>query len=101
MMHDVFDWDNLHRRFALQALWRDEQSKCIRLQSGNSAFGVLVLMDRDNRQRVVFEVDPGLGFRCRGGVELPVAGLRIWQVLDDDGTKHDLRSATVHVPPRG
>jgi hypothetical protein len=50
--------------------------------------------------RVLFEADPANGFRCRGGVELPIAGLRIWQVIDDSGVTHDLRNEDVHVLPR-
>lgn len=100
-LHDLFDWSGLEQRFALNQHW-PANIQVLRIDSGKDG-SVMAICNgwyTAVSRQLVFESDPSLGFRCRGGVELPVAGLRIWQVIDDDRTTHDLRGEEVHVLPR-
>ncbi|MCI0681051.1 MAG: hypothetical protein L0Y71_03015 [Gemmataceae bacterium] len=109
-IRELFDWSSLNARFPLAKLWASDRLQCVR--RGNEKHSCLAIweaaswdasnFDPENRDapRILFESDPSLGYRSRGGVELPVAGLRIWQVLDDAGRRHDLRQEQVVAPPR-
>lgn len=99
LLFESFDWGALCKRFAVQSVWQDQQLLCSRLDYGSGAWNCLVLED-DRQNRLSFETDPSRGFRVRAGVELPVAGLRIWFVRDDHGQEHDLRNEELYVLPR-
>jgi hypothetical protein len=95
---DVFDWTAVWSRFALEGLRRGPRSLA-RIKLGPDP-GVLALVDDAAVPRVLFESDPSAGYGCRGGVEFPRRGLRIWHVRDDHGGLHDLRNEDlrVHAP---
>ena len=94
-LRELFDWSSLCRRFVLDDLWNSERLRCVRVVWGGS--GSAMTLQDDTSCRVLFEADPSQGFRSRGGVELPVAGLRIWEVRDDRGERYDLRGELVYV----
>ena len=101
-LRELFDWESLMPRFHVEKLWQMRRPQWLRVSAGNQA---TVLVARDAfagaaPPRLVFEADPTRGYRCRGGVELPVAGLRIWRLCDDDEREHDLRGEDVRVLPR-
>jgi hypothetical protein len=106
-LRQLFDWDSLNRRFHLDELWQSPRVQCLRVPSGGQG-AVMAIFDGciwkyrqpDLARRILFESDPVRGFRSRGGVELPRAGLRIWTVRDDDGREDDLRGEVFHVLPR-
>lgn len=104
-LKELFDWESLNARFPLAKLWTSNRLQCFR--RGSEKYSCLAIWDRlafdlDTLEspRILFESDPSLGYRSRGGVELPVAGLRIWQVRDDAVQFHDLRKQQVIVLPR-
>jgi hypothetical protein len=99
-LRELFDWNSLQSRFSLDNLWKRATLRCMRVAVGRSSVMAISkgALDAD-QPRILFETDPAQGFRSRGGVELPVAGLRIWEVRDDDGVVHDLRRETVVVLP--
>ncbi|MCS7046215.1 MAG: hypothetical protein NZO58_07655 [Gemmataceae bacterium] len=106
LLRTCFDWSVLERRFQLQRLWSGATFRCLRLVCGTDQSVVVISADVDagrgaqSGPRLLLEADPGLGYRNRGGLELPVAGLRIWAVRDDNGADHDLRGEEVRVLPR-
>lgn len=97
-LRELFYWDDLQRRFLLDELWQSPHLQWLRVPAGHQ--GTVMMVCLATVSRMVLETDPSRGFRCRGGVELPAAGLRIWQVTDDNGKVHDLRSDVVYVLPR-
>ena len=100
LLRASFDWDALDRRFPLKQLWQHPRLKCVRA-AGPGDYSVMTIWDDSWEDlRLKFESDPSQGYRSRGGVELPVAGLRIWMVRDDDAGEHDLRGENVYVGPR-
>jgi hypothetical protein len=92
---DVFDWRVIWQRFALEE-FRRKVRWLVRLKLGAEP-GVLALLDKEAVPRILFECDPAAGYRCRGGVEFPRAGLRVWHVRDDYAQNHDLRNEDVRV----
>lgn len=102
-LQELFRWERLEQRFGVGNFWHANTGLLVlRLPAARSG-SVMVLREassRDGRPRLIFEADPSRGFRSRGGVELPVAGLRIWLVRDDRAQEHDLRGEVVHVAPR-
>ncbi len=98
----AFDWEAVRARFDLESLGEPSAKLlCLRVPARQGS--VMVIGDAGKAAaapRLVFESDPSLGYRIRGGVELPVAGLRIWKVRDRFEREHDLRSEEVHVRPR-
>lgn len=92
---DVFDWRPVWQRFALEEFRRNVHW-LVRLKLGADP-GVLALLDSHAVPRILFESDPGAGYECRGGIEFPRAGLRVWHLRDDRGRRHDLRNADVRV----
>jgi hypothetical protein len=104
-LKEFFDWDSLNDRCPVANLWQSRRLQCFRRGSDQRnclAIWDEAVFDLENlgAPRILFESDPSVGYRSRGGVELPVAGLRIWQVRDDTGRIHDLRTETVMVRPR-
>jgi hypothetical protein len=101
-LRTFFEWDALARRFQLEKLWQSAGLLVLRVPSGKheSVLAIWENTPQAGNPRLVFESDPSRGYRSRGGVELPVAGLRIWEVRDDAGRRHDLRGEDVHVAPR-
>jgi len=98
---ELFDWSALRQRFLLEELWQSTSWRVLRLAIGQSSAMAICTGALDGGvTRVLFETDPAAGFRSRCGIELPVAGLRLWQVVDDVGQVHDLRGEEVHVLPR-
>ena len=94
-LFQIFDWTDVWRNFELETL-RQTLRWIVRLKLGANP-GVMALVDGGGVPRLLFESDPSEGYGCRGGVEFPRAGLRIWHVRDDAGRLHDLRMANVRV----
>jgi hypothetical protein len=94
----LFEWEPLQKQFSLTWLSQSECMVCSRRIWSAGRNGMTI--ENNWGKRVDFESDPSRGFRCRGGVELPVAGLRIWRLLDDEGVCRDFREQEVKVLPR-
>ena len=58
---------------------------------GEGSEAVLAMYDATYRKRLEMTVDASQGFSCRGGVEMPVAGLRVARVWDERAV--EMRSA--------
>jgi hypothetical protein len=90
---EAFDWRPVYERFGLADLAGSRWLVRLKLENQD----MMALLDSQRRPRVLFDSDPAQGYRCRGGVETPRAGLRLWHVRDDTGQGHDLRGEHVRV----
>ncbi|GEM_PF-773515 len=92
-----FDWEPLRRRFSIASLWQARRRWCGRVGVGGQ---LCMWLLAETNAGIRFEADPTWGYRCRRGVELPVAGLRILGVQEDDGQQHDLTCEELRIMPR-
>jgi hypothetical protein len=91
---EMFDFGELTRRFDLG--WLTAHSSVLVARTPNNT---LALYDHDYRRRLEFAVSPG-GYKSRAGIEWPVAGLIVLEVVDtlSDGLRvHDLRASPAKV----
>jgi hypothetical protein len=70
-----------------------EKSLLVRLQA-EGAQTVLAWYDGKLRKRLEMSTDPSQGFFTRGGREMPVGGLRVTRIWDEDG---EARQVDIHI----
>jgi hypothetical protein len=89
----TFDWRPIAQRFGAAGLTRSRWLVRLKLEGQD----MMALLDAQRRPLALFDSDPAEAYRCRGGVETPRAGLRVWHVRDDRGRGHDLRGDDVRI----
>jgi hypothetical protein len=89
----LFDWSPLARHLTLD-LW-NESKLIVRGAEGGS----LMIHDQELRPVVELRVDPHAGYRVRGGVEYPVAGVRVRRAWNQDGPHWREHSMDISVLP--
>ena len=96
----LFDFGSLAKRFDLGFLDAEQPMLIIRANAiERREPTVLVIFDAQLRRRLEIEVDPSKGYRTSGGIQLPVAGLRVLRVWTADPTNGELRECGLEHEP--
>jgi hypothetical protein len=89
---DLFDFAGLRERFELAFLEPSQAMLIIRANAVDRREPTVILIfDAQLRRRLELEVDMSRGCQTRGGIQLPVAGLRVLRIWTTDAMSGELR----------
>jgi hypothetical protein len=103
---DLFDFASLGKRFDLAFLDATQPMLIIRANAIELREpSVIAVFDAQLRRRLELEADPSKGYETRGGIQLPVNGLRVlrvWTIDPSDGERreHNLQQEQIVVYAR-
>jgi hypothetical protein len=102
----LFDFSHLGQRCSLDYLSPMQRLLILRGQAGTGQTeGLLTIYDTELRRRLELQVDLRAGYAVQGGVEYPVAGLRVLAIWEGVAGRKELReqrveSEDIRIPAR-